>query len=185
MQDEPPKDPQGIATTVQEFDRDGVVYERQGVKVTAFEVDHGQAARPAYGYRIDYSGRSAVLSGDTTYNANVVKYATGCDLLVHEVACARPGLTGDLDFKRIMSHHTIPSEAGRVFSQAKPRLAAYTHFILRSTAQVPPPSLDDVISQTRQTYDGPLELGDDLMSFEIDDEITVRRHNAGVALAGA
>ena len=177
MQDIPPKDPQGIATTVQEFERDGVVYEQAGVKVIAFEVDHGPAAKPAYGYRIEYNGRSAVFSGDTTYNENVVKYAAGCDLLVHEVACAKPELMGDVHFQRIMSHHTIPNMAGKVFAQAKPKMAVYTHFILRSTAQVPAPSLDEVIAQTRQTYSGPLELGEDLMSFEIGDEVTVRRYN--------
>jgi ribonuclease Z len=175
-QDEPPKDPQGIATTVQEFDRDGLVYEKMDVRVTAFEVDHGPAAKPAYGYRIEYNDRSVVLSGDTTYSDNVVKYASGCDLLVHEVACARPELMDDVHFHRIMSHHTIPSMAGKVFVQAQPKLAVYTHFILRSTRRVPAPSLDDVISQTRQTYGGPLELGEDLMSFEIGDKVKVRRY---------
>src|SRR5215469_16859700 len=34
----------------------GIVYERDGVKVTAFEVDHG--VKPAFGYRIDFQGRS-------------------------------------------------------------------------------------------------------------------------------
>jgi ribonuclease Z len=177
IQDEPPKDPRGIATTVQEFDQDGVVFERGSVKVSAFEVNHGPVAKPAYGYRIDCNGYSAVISGDTAYNENLIKHAMGCDLLIHEVACARPELMTDAHFKRIMSHHTLPRDAGRVFSQAKPRMAVYTHFILRSTAQVPAPSLDDVISQTRQTYDGPLELGEDLMSFEIGEEIVVRRHN--------
>ncbi len=178
IQDIPPKDPRGISTTVKEFDRDGVVYEKDGLKVIAFEVDHGPAARPAYGYRIEYQGRSAVISGDTTYNENLVKYATGADLLIHEVACARPELMGDVHFKRIMSHHTIPSEAGRVFAQARPKLVAYTHFILRSTAEVKAPTLDDVLAQTRQTYDGPVEMGEDLMSFEIGNEVTVRRFKA-------
>jgi ribonuclease Z len=45
-----------------------------------------------------------------------------------------------------------------------------------ASAQVAPPSLDDVVAQTRQTYDGPLELGEDLMSFEIGEQVTVRRH---------
>jgi ribonuclease Z len=34
---------------------------------------------------------------------------------------------------------------------------------------------DEVVTETRQTYDGPLEVGEDLMSFEIGDEVTVRR----------
>jgi ribonuclease Z len=57
---------------------------------------------------------------------------------------------------------------------SRPKMAVYTHFILRSTAQVPAPGLDDVISQTRETYDGPVELGEDLMSFEIGEEVAVR-----------
>ena len=40
----------------------GAVYQRDGMKVTAFEVDHG-AVKPAFGYRIDFGGRSVVLSG--------------------------------------------------------------------------------------------------------------------------
>ena len=61
--------PSGIAVAVDEFDKDGVVYEKNGVKVTAFEVDHGDAVKPAFGYRIDYNGHSAVISGDTRFTA--------------------------------------------------------------------------------------------------------------------
>src|SRR5262245_40598825 len=43
----------GVAIHVEEFDKDGVVYERNGVKVIAFEVDHGDVIKPAYGYRIE------------------------------------------------------------------------------------------------------------------------------------
>jgi ribonuclease Z len=39
--------PEGIATSVTEYDRDDLVYERNGVKVIAFEVDHGEAIKPA------------------------------------------------------------------------------------------------------------------------------------------
>ena len=45
--------------------------------VTAFEVDHGDLIKPAYGYRIDYDRRSVVISGDTRFNQNVIKYGTG------------------------------------------------------------------------------------------------------------
>lgn len=43
---------------------EGIVYEKNGVKVTAFEVDHAPI-KPAFGFRVDYMGRSVVLSGDT------------------------------------------------------------------------------------------------------------------------
>jgi ribonuclease Z len=167
--------PEGIVVTVEEFDKDGVVFERNGLRVTAFEVDHGDVIKPAYGYRVEYAGRAAVISGDTRYNANVIKYGAGADLLVHEVAAARPELMREAYIQRIIAHHVTPREAGRVFAQAAPKLAAYTHFVLLASEQVPPPTLDDVLAETRQTYDGPLQLGEDLMSFDIGETITVHR----------
>ena len=37
-----------------------MVYDQGGVKLTAFEVDH-QPVKPAFGYRVDFAGRSVVL----------------------------------------------------------------------------------------------------------------------------
>ena len=167
--------PQGAAIAVDEFDKDGVVYEKDGVKVTAFEVDHGDAIKPAYGYRIDYKGHSAVISGDTRYNTNVIKYGTGVDLLVHEVALARPELMTNQFAQAIIAHHTSPEDCGRVFTQARPKLAAYTHLVFLSNEKVPEATLDDLVKQTRETYDGPLEVGEDLTSFEIGDTVTITR----------
>ena len=119
----------GIATDVTEYDRDGVVYEKGGVKVIAFEVDHGDVIKPCYGYRIEYGGRVAVFSSDTRYNENVIKYGKGADLLVHEVAMARPELMKEDYIQRIVAHHTVPYDCGRVFAQTRPKLAAYTHLV--------------------------------------------------------
>ncbi len=168
--------PDGIATVVEEYERDGVVYEKNGVKVIAFEVDHGDVIKPAYGYRIEYAGRVAVISGDTRYNQNVVKYAMGADLLVHEVAIALPELLSEAHIGRIMAHHTTAREAGMVFEQTKPKLAAYTHLVFLTSPRVPRASIAELVAETRQTYPGPLEVGEDLMSFEIGETITVRRY---------
>jgi ribonuclease Z len=167
--------PSGIATDVFEYEGDGLVYEQKGVKVIAFEVDHGDVIKPCYGYRIEYGGRVAVFSSDTRYNQNVIKYGKGADLLVHEVAMARPELMSEAYIQRIVGHHTVPYDCGRVFAQTRPKLAAFTHVVLLASKKVPPPSLDDLIAEVRQTYDGPLEVGEDLMSFEIGDTVTVKR----------
>jgi ribonuclease Z len=161
--------------TTKEFVQDGVVYEAGDLRVIAFVVDHGAAIKPAYGYRIEYQGRVAVISGDTRYNENVVKYGTGADLLIHEVAMARPKLLDEPNIQRIVNHHTTPREAGLVFARTKPRLAAYTHLVMLASASVAAPSIQDLIAQTRETYAGPLEVGEDLMSFEISDTIKVQR----------
>ena len=69
----------------------GVVYSENGVRVTAFLVNH-RPVDQAYGYRIDFGDRSVVVSGDTTYSENLVDHARGVDLLIHEIFAARPDL---------------------------------------------------------------------------------------------
>jgi ribonuclease Z len=94
---------------------------------------------------------------------------------VHEVASAPPELMTEDRFQRIVGHHTTPSEAGRVFAQTKPKLAAYTHLVLLATEKLLAPTIADVVAETRQTYSGPLIVGEDLMTFEIGEAVSVRR----------
>jgi ribonuclease Z len=167
--------PEGVAVEVEEFSSDGAVYGKNGVTVIAFEVDHGDLIKPAYGYRIEYAGRSVVISGDTRFNENVIKFGAGADLLIHEVAIARPELMTEDYVQRIIAHHTLARDAGIVFSRTRPKLAAYTHLVFLASNQVPPAMVSDLLAETRQTYDGPLEVGEDLMCFEIGETISVRR----------
>ena len=82
--------PQGIAFDVHEFVAPATVYEREGVKVSAFVVDHGDVIKPAVGFRIAYEGHSVVISGDTRLTEEVVRQGAGVDLLIHEVAAIDP-----------------------------------------------------------------------------------------------
>jgi len=163
--------PPGGVVILAEDVAEGVVYEKGGVKITAFDVDHAPV-KPAFGYRIDHAGRSVVLSGDTRFSENLIRHAQGVDLLVHEVAAPetfrRAGIPPGAA-RHIVAHHTTPEQAGEVFSRTKPKLAVYSH-IARPTATEP-----DVIAPTRTTYSGPLELGEDLMVIEVGDKVTVRR----------
>jgi ribonuclease Z len=165
----------------------GVVYEADGVKVTAFEVDHGDRVRPAFGFRIDYRGRSAVLSGDTRFNENLIAHAQRTDLLVHQVAAAQPGLMEkSAAVRAILAHHTKPEEAGTVFARVKPRLAVFYHWSLQGGPGFAPPTEEDVIAAARKTYVGPLAAGEDLMTFAIgEDGVTMRREGAPPATSPA
>jgi len=159
---------EGVAFEVVEI-REGVVYDRNGVKVTAFEVDHGPLLKPAFGYRIDYDGRSVVISGDTKFSENLIKFASGVDLLIHQVAMAKEELLqASTIYRAILAHHTKPEEAGVVFSRSKPKLAVYYHLVLQGTPQFPAPTEDDVVQKTRTTYSGPLVVSEDLMRFNVD-----------------
>ena len=162
--------PDGIVILAEDIS-EGVVYDKGGVKITAFEVDH-TPVKPAFGYRIDYAGRSVVLSGDTRVSENLIRYAQGVDVLVHEVAAPetfqRAGSSPERA-KSVIAHHTTPEQAGEVFARTKPKLAVYSHI-------VPPTATEqDVIPPTRKTYAGPLELGEDLMGIVVGEKIEVRR----------
>ena len=159
--------PEGATVRTEEFAADGVVYERDGVRVTAFEVDHGEAIKPAYGYRVDHQGKSVLLSGDTRFSENVIRHGTGVDLLVHAVAGAKPELLENPVVRRILDHHTLPPDAATVFNRTQPKLAVYTHIVLQRTATVPPPTVEEIVAETRKTYAGPLQVVEDLMSFDI------------------
>ncbi|HEX9787612.1 MAG TPA: MBL fold metallo-hydrolase [Candidatus Binatia bacterium] len=158
--------PDGVKLIAHEIS-EGVVLDTDGVKISAFEVDHGGEELPAYGYRIDYQGRSAVLSGDTTFNENLIEHAQGADLLVHEVtAAAGAAAESAQQLKRIAANHTTPEQAGEIFSRVKPKLAVYNHLLLFGGA-----TAEDLIPPTRAKYQGPLRVGEDLLQIEIGQEV--------------
>jgi ribonuclease Z len=150
---------------------EGVVFEKNGVKVTAFNVDHG-LVKPAFGYRIDYGKRSVVLSGDTRYSENLIRYSKGVDVLVHEVVSpavlARMKLPPELA-NEIIGQHTTPEQAAAVFSLIKPRMAIFSHIVLPSATE------QDILPLVRKTYTGPVELAEDLMVIDIAEKIEIHR----------
>lgn len=159
------------AVIVAEDVAEGFAYERNGVRVTPFNVDHAPV-EPAFGYRIDFRGRSVVLSGDTRFSENLIRRAEGVDLLVHEVTAPetfrRAGIAPELA-ATIVAHHTTAEQAGEVFARVKPKLAVYSHMVRPAATE------QDLIAPTRKTYAGPLEVGEDLMVIDVGDTVSVRR----------
>jgi ribonuclease Z len=161
--------PEGVKLIAQEIN-ESVVFDRDGIRVSAFEVDHGGEDLPAYGYRIDYLGHAAVLSGDTTFNENLIEHAKGTDLLVHEVtAVGGRAAESPNQLKRIASNHTTPDQAGEIFSRVQPKLAVYNHLLLFGDAKP-----EDLVPATRKKYDGPLVVGEDLLQVEIGADILAK-----------
>ena len=162
--------PDGVVILAEDIG-EGVVHEKGGVKITAFDVDH-TPVKPAFGYRIDHAGRSVVLSGDTRVSDNLIRHAQGVDLLVHEVASPetfqRAGAPPERA-KSVVAHHVTPEQAGEVFSRTKPKLAVYSHIVLPTATE------QDLFPSTRKTYSGPLEVGEDLMMITVGEKVEVRR----------
>ncbi|MFC1900996.1 MBL fold metallo-hydrolase [Chloroflexota bacterium] len=163
--------PEGVVVLTEDIS-EGVVYEYNGVKVTAIEVDHSPIY-PSFGYRIDYAGHSVMLSGDTRFNENLIRQAQGVDVIVHEVIAADT-IRARSDYseprERVIAHHTSEEQAGEVFTRVNPKLAVYTHIIPWNS---PPES---IIAATRKTYTGPLEVGKDLMVINIGEEVTIQQN---------
>jgi ribonuclease Z len=156
-----------IARDIQE----GVIYNENGVKITAFLVDHG-AVTPAFGYRVDHAGRSVALSGDTRPSENLVAFSKGVDVLIHEAideVSLRKLAPSERLFRAIVEHHTTPEQAADIFRRVGPRLAVFSHAQGGSA----------VIDRTRRSYPGRVEMGEDLMLIEIGDEVVVRRRGPG------
>jgi ribonuclease Z len=161
---------------------EGVVYESGGVTVRAFLVDHGPV-QPAYGYRVDYRGRSVALSGDTEPSDNLIKATTGVDVLVHEMGRLKsdPAFAGPPDellpnshqtrrqLITIAAHHTDPVEVGVVLSRVRPRLGVFSHYNADPARALP---------LVRRNYDGAVEFGEDGMTIDIGATVAVRRRDA-------
>jgi ribonuclease Z len=157
--------------------RPGVIYERDGLKVTAFEVEHmpideagASLGFPgvAYGLRIDYKGRSVVFSGDTRPCENVAAFGRGADVLVHEVQVPATESTPEARLANVsLSVHTTPEQAAGIFKRAAPRMAVYSHII------PPGATSEELTALTRPTYEGPLTIAHDLMQIDIGESIEI------------
>jgi ribonuclease Z len=147
----------------------GPAWERDGVRVTAFVVDHGDVAAPAFGYRVDFAGRSVVLSGDMRYDERLVDAARGADVVVLEVMSpeveARRGQVDPAAMASVLRRHVSPDQAGTLFSKIRPRLAVYSHVVPSPT------TAEDLVAPTRKTYAGPLAVGYDLMTIVVGETV--------------
>lgn len=67
----------------QTFTPGAIVLQDGALTVTSFEVEHPPIV-PAVGYRVDYRGRSVVISGDTNAAESLFAAAEDADLLFHD-----------------------------------------------------------------------------------------------------
>ena len=146
-----------------------VVLEEDGLKVTAFVVDHSPV-EPALGYRFDYKGRSAVISGDTIYTQSLVNASKGADLLIHDalsiellnmVAEAAAG-AGRKARSQIMidvgDYHATAPQAADAAREAGVGALAITHIV----PPLPLKGLEGVfLADAPERFKGPLWLARD------------------------
>jgi ribonuclease Z len=103
--------------------REGMVFDDGSVRVSAFVVDHGAVA-PAFGYRVDYSTHSVVISGDTKFSQNLVDFAKGADCLIHVAWSIEAMNRTPLSLRSLASGE----DAGRAFAAVNPQLGVIYHY---------------------------------------------------------
>ncbi|MDP1615932.1 MBL fold metallo-hydrolase [Phenylobacterium sp.] len=146
-----------------------VILDEPDLKITTFRVDH-DPVEPAVGYRFDYKGRSAVLSGDTTPSAAVEAQARGADLLVHEAlsidlvnrqraAAEAAGRTNLAQiFADITDYHTTPEQAAQLARRAGVKFLLLNHIV----PPLPIRALEGpFLGEARSQFSGPLKVGRD------------------------
>lgn len=159
-------------------EKEVTVMERDGLKITAFEVDH-DPVRPAVGYRFDYKGRSVVLSGDTITTPLLLSKSRGADLLIHEAlqpemitimrdAGERIGRANMASIMEdILTYHASPEDAAKLAEEAGVRHLLLNHII-------PPLPVSDLkaafLGDARKHYSGPITVGEDGMFFSLPAE---------------
>jgi ribonuclease Z len=163
-----------------------IVFQDDDLTIRAFTVSHAPVA-PAFGYRIDYKGRSIAISGDTAYSANLAAAASGVDVLLHEAlsmelvramnaaAAGRGEATTAQILTDIQDYHASPMDAARTAQEAGARELILYHVI--------PPLPSSLLyaaylGDAPSAFSGRMRVGEDGMLISLPaggDEIRVNR----------
>jgi ribonuclease BN (tRNA processing enzyme) len=135
------------------------------VQVTAME-NHHPPIRPSFAFRFEAGGGAVVLSGDTAALPEMVAFARGADLLVHEAMLPEgvDALLAKLPVSdarlrhHILRSHTTAEEAGRIATEAGVARLALHHFVPDGLPSV---TEADWEAAVRRSWTGPLILGRD------------------------
>jgi ribonuclease Z len=149
---------------VVEFE-EGTIWEADGLRIAAFAVDHRPVV-PAFGFLFEIEGCRVAFSGDTTVCDNLVRWAEGVDLLVHEcfiheAMLARRGSRADQGLQNVAAYHTFSSAVGKVARRAGARMLLLNHFV--------PVDFDReaLLREVSADFAGPIVIGEDLLTVDV------------------
>ena len=126
-----------------------IVFDRQGVTVTALGIPHGDI--PTLAYRVQTRDVSVVFSSDQTgTNKRFVEFAKGANVLVMHLNIAAGAISPS---------HASPAVVGRVAQDA-----GVGRLIVSHISQF---NLDAAIAELKKFYTGPLTIGADLQCTQV------------------
>jgi ribonuclease Z len=144
--------------------KEGVILTERGLRISAFEVDHGPF-RPAFGFLFETAQARVAFSGDTTVCERLISAAKDVDLLVHEcfvhgrLAPGRMLSAQGLD--NVAAYHTLSTDVGKVAARAGARLLLLNHFVPVEFDR------DALLREVGADFAGPLVIGEDLLTVDV------------------
>jgi ribonuclease BN (tRNA processing enzyme) len=153
----------GLELEITEFE-EGVLLEAGGLRVSAFEVDHGPV-KPAFGFLFETDDARVAFSGDTTVCDRLVSAARDVDLLVHEVFVHREMAQGRMRSEQglanVAAYHTLSSEVGEVAKRAGAGMLLLNHLVPVELNR------DALLREVSANFAGPVVVGEDLLSVDV------------------
>lgn len=142
---------------------EGAVWDRDDVAIRVAPTDH-RPVTPTIGFRIESGGASVVLAGDTVPCESLNRLAAAADALVHTVI--RKDIVAQLPQQRIKDicdYHSSVEQAADTAQRAGVATLVLTHYV----PGIAPGQEDQWRALAAGTFDGRIELGDDLHRVEI------------------
>jgi ribonuclease BN (tRNA processing enzyme) len=126
-----------------------IVFERDGMKVSALGIPHGNL--PTLAYRVETRGKTIVFSSDQNgTNPHFVDFAKGANLLILHLAIGVGARN---------PNQALPVVVGQMAQNAKPGRLVLSHIANFD--------LDAAVSDVRRNYTGPLTVGADLQCTQV------------------
>jgi len=141
-----------------------VVYDKDGLVITAVGVNHGPV--PALAFRIDYNGKSIVYSGDTSsVGSHMISLSKDADLVIYDTAITDTLPNRSPRDRAFFLLHTTPTRMGQVASAANVKTLVLSHLTPNTE-----PNIGEVKKSIKaQGYTGKIKVADDLKVFNVRD----------------
>jgi ribonuclease Z len=153
----------GLELDITEFE-EGVLLDADGLRVSAFAVDHGPV-RPAFGFLFETAQARVAFSGDTTVCDRLIDAAKDVDLLVHECFIhreMRPGrMRSEQGLANVAAYHTLSSDVGKVAARAGAGMLLLHHFVPAEFDR------DALLREVCGNFTGSVVIGEDLLSVDV------------------
>lgn len=150
---------------------EGAIMDEAGVRITAMKNRH-PPIEESYALKFESGGKVIVLSGDTAFMPEMIDFAEGADLLVHE-CMLRDGVealianmpNGDERLRtHILRSHTTAEDVGRIAKEAMVGALALNHFVPDGDPNF---TNADYEREVRKNWSGLLHIGRDGMRIEV------------------